>query len=114
MIPLLLMLELLGREQKPLSALVAPLRQRYFTSGEINFVVPDAAAMIAKVEAQFRDGEHDHTDGLSVAYPDWRFNLRSSNTEPLLRLNVEARNQEALDRGLARVETLLGRRAEGH
>ncbi|HXR98005.1 MAG TPA: phosphomannomutase/phosphoglucomutase [Terriglobales bacterium] len=114
MIPLLLMLELLGRENKPLSALVAPLRQRYFASGEINFIVPDAPATIAKVEDQFRDGERDHTDGLSVAYPDWRFNLRSSNTEPLLRLNVEARSHEALDRGLARVESLLGNRAEGH
>lgn len=114
MIPLLLLLELLGREGQPLSALVAPLRARYFPSGEINFEVPDAAATIAKVEARFADGEKDHTDGLSVAYPDWRFNLRSSNTEPLLRLNVEARSQAALDRGLAAVEALLGKRAEGH
>ncbi|MGH9394935.1 MAG: hypothetical protein ACRD1E_12245, partial [Terriglobales bacterium] len=56
----------------------------------------------------------DHTDGLSVAYPQWRFNLRSSNTEPLLRLNVEARSQAALDLGLARVERLLGARSAGH
>lgn len=114
MIPLLLMLELLGREQKPLSALVAPLRAKYFASGEINFVVPDAAATIARVEKQFADGSHDWTDGLSVAYPDWRFNLRSSNTEPLLRLNVEARSAAALAQGLARVQALLGTRAEGH
>lgn len=114
MIPLLLMLELLGRERQPLSALVAPLRARYFTSGEINFEIPDASAAIARVANAFADGTPDHTDGLSVAYPEWRFNLRSSNTEPLLRLNVEARSQAALDQGLARVEALLGRRAAGH
>jgi phosphomannomutase len=114
MIPLLLMLELLGREKKPLSALVAPLRAKYFASGEINFEVPDAAAVIAKVEKQFADGAKDSTDGLSVAYPDWRFNLRSSNTEPLLRLNVEARSAPALVQGLARVQALLGKPAAGH
>lgn len=114
MIPLLLMLELLGREKKPLSALVAPLRARYFASGEINFTVEDAAAKIASIGRAFSDGAPDHTDGLSVAYPEWRFNLRSSNTEPLLRLNVEARSQAALDQGLRRVEGLIGPRAVGH
>jgi len=114
MIPLLLMLELLGRERRPLSALVAPLRARYFASGEINFKVEDAAAKIAAVERAFGDGVPDRTDGLSVAYPEWRFNLRSSNTEPLLRLNVEARSQAALDRGLSKVEGLIGVRAVEH
>ncbi len=114
MIPLLLMLELLGREQQPLSKLVAPLRQRYFASGEINFEVPDAPGLIARVGAAFADGAADHTDGLSVAYPAWRFNLRSSNTEPLLRLNVEARSQAALEAGLARLEAMLGARASGY
>lgn len=108
MIPLLLMLELLGREGKRLSELVAPLRARYFASGEINFTVPDAAATMARVESAFPGGAHDHIDGVSVAFNDWRFNLRSSNTEPLLRLNVEARGQSALDRGLAQVEKLIG------
>lgn len=114
MIPLLLMLELLGREQKPLSALVNPLRARYFASGEINFEVSDAAALLAKAAQTFADGAPDRTDGLSVAYPDWRFNLRSSNTEPLLRLNVEARSQAALDQGLARVQALIGARPSQH
>src|SRR6185437_9629101 len=98
-------------------AFVNPLRQRYFTSGEINFEVPDTAARIAALEQAFADGTPDHTDGLSVAYPDWRFNLRPSNTEPLLRLNVEARSQAALDAGLARVEAHIlpyGARAAGH
>lgn len=107
MIPLLLMLELLGREKKKLSEYVAPLRAKYFASGEINFEVPDAAAVIAWAETVFADGEKDHTDGLSVAYPDWRFNLRPSNTEPLLRLNVEARSQASLDAGLRRVRAVV-------
>ncbi|MGH9482043.1 MAG: hypothetical protein ACRD1L_08100, partial [Terriglobales bacterium] len=114
MIPLLLMLELLGRERQPLSALVAPLRARYFPSGEINFELADPQAAIARVQRAFADGAPDHTDGLSVAYPDWRFNLRASNTEPLLRLNVEARSQAALERGLARLRALLGPAAPGH
>ncbi|TAN21044.1 MAG: phosphomannomutase/phosphoglucomutase [Acidobacteria bacterium] len=107
MIPLLLMLELLGREKKKLSEYVAPLRAKYFASGEINFEVADAAAVIARAETAFAGGEMDYTDGLSVAYPDWRFNLRPSNTEPLLRLNVEARSQASLDAGLGRVRAVV-------
>lgn len=107
MIPLLLMLELLGREKKKLSGYVAPLRAKYFTSGEINFEVADAAAVIARAEDAFAGGEKDYTDGLSVAYPDWRFNLRPSNTEPLLRLNVEARSDAALAAGLQKVRAVV-------
>ncbi len=114
MIPLLLMLELLGREGKPLSALVAPLRAKYFASGEMNFRVADAAAAIARAQREFTGGETDFTDGLSVAFTDWRFNLRSSNTEPLLRLNVESRSQAALDQGLRRLTDLLGQPLAGH
>lgn len=115
MIPLLLMMELLGREGKPLSALVAPLRQAYFTSGEINYDVPDPKAKIAEIETIFSDGvAKDYTDGLSVAYPDWRFNLRPSNTEPLLRLNVEARSEAALQQGLDHLGQFLGLPHAGH
>ncbi|MGH9487621.1 MAG: phosphomannomutase/phosphoglucomutase [Terriglobales bacterium] len=114
LIPLLLMLELLGREKKKLSELVAPLRARYFPSGEINFEVAGAAAVLARVEAALAGGSADHTDGLSVAFPTWRFNLRSSNTEPLLRLNVEARSQAALERGLQRVQKLIGSTPVAH
>ncbi len=109
MIPLLILLELLGRERTRLEDLVRPLRQKYFTSGEINFEVHDPAAMVASAQKQFTDGAQDFTDGLSVAYADWRFNLRPSNTEPLLRLNVEARSQAALERGEARVRAVLDR-----
>ncbi len=108
MIPLLLLLELLGRENCRLSDLVRPLREHYFTSGELNFRPADAAALVRQAASIFGDGQQDHIDGLSVAYPDWRFNLRSSNTEPLLRLNVEARSQSSLDAGLRRLLSLLG------
>ncbi len=108
MIPLLLLLELLGRENCRLSDLVRPLREHYFTSGELNFRPPDTASLVRHIESIFRDGRQDHVDGLSVEYPEWRFNLRSSNTEPLLRLNVEARSQAALDTGLDRLLELLG------
>lgn len=93
LIPLLLVLGLMARENKPLSEIVQPLFDRYHISEEINSRVPsDAIPHILKtVGRHFEDGEIDHIDGLSVAYPGkWRFNLRPSNTEPLLRLNVES------------------------
>jgi phosphomannomutase len=82
----------LGRQDVPLSALLRPF-DRYRASGEINSTVTDAAAKAAEVEAAYagRDGVTlDHLDGLTVSAADWWFNLRPSNTEPLLRLNAEA------------------------
>lgn len=86
-------LEILAANPQKVSELAAPFRQKYFVSGEINFKVKDAARAVADVKAQFGDGQIDLTDGLSVDHQTWRFNLRSSNTEPLLRLNVEARDE---------------------
>ncbi|MGH9541099.1 MAG: phosphomannomutase/phosphoglucomutase [Terriglobales bacterium] len=114
MIPLLILLELLGREGKRLVDFVRPLRARFFSSGELNFEVEDPTRVVAEVAERFTDGEQDFTDGLSVAYDSWRFNLRPSNTEPLLRLNVEARSQAALERGEARVRQALGAAREVH
>lgn len=114
MIPLLLLLELLGRDRTRLSDLVRPLRERYFTSGEINFEVADPLAQVQALTPQFADGAQDFTDGLSVAYRDWRFNLRASNTEPLLRLNVEARSEAALEQGERRVRAALGPARQAH
>jgi phosphomannomutase len=96
MIPALLMLELLGREAKPLSQVLAPLHARYHISGEINSRVADVDAALAKIEERYRDGQLLRMDGLSVDYPDWHFNVRPSNTEPLLRLNLEADTPEAM------------------
>ena len=92
-IPALLILELLSRTQKTLSELLAPYRERYFISGEINSTVDDAPGKIAEIEARFaaEPGVRiSHVDGLSVDFDDWHFNLRSSNTEPLLRMCLES------------------------
>jgi phosphomannomutase len=98
MIPWLLVTELMSRQKRSLSALVGERMRAYPASGEINRKVKDAPAVIAAVEAKYTPGAIgvDRTDGLSVEYKDWRFNLRSSNTEPLLRLNVESRGNDAL------------------
>ncbi len=92
------MLDLLGREGKPLSALVAPLR-RYAASGEVNRRVADPKAILAALAEEHADApELSHMDGLLVRYDDWWFNMRPSNTEPLLRLNVEAKSAELMQK----------------
>ena len=100
MIPWLLVAEIVSRTGKSLSQLVAERIALYPASGEINRVVVDPAAVIARIEEHYVAGATtvDHTDGLSIEYPQWRFNLRMSNTEPLLRLNVEARGDAQLMR----------------
>jgi phosphomannomutase len=89
-IPALLMLELCSRERRPLSELLAPLRERYFISGEINSEVADPRGRIAAIAEHYADARHDTLDGISIDYDDWHFNVRSSNTEPLLRLCLES------------------------
>ena len=89
-IPALLVLSMLGREGKKFSELLAPLRSKYFISGEINSRVADVDAALRRIEERYRDAEITRLDGISVDYPDWHFNVRPSNTEPLLRLNLEA------------------------
>ena len=98
MIPWLLVAELMGRSGSSLAALVAERRTRFPSSGEINFALPDPKAAMDRVLAVFaRDAVlRDDTDGTSLEFPDWRLNLRRSNTEPLLRLNVEARGDAGL------------------
>lgn len=93
MIPWLLVAELISSSGKPLSSMVAERMAAYPCSGEINYRVYDVETTIARVFAHYnlQAPSIDYTDGLSMEFPDWRFNLRSSNTEPLLRLNVEAR-----------------------
>jgi phosphomannomutase len=89
-LPALLILELLSKKGAKLSELLASLRGRYFISGEINSEVADQQAKMAEIEARFGDAEIDHLDGVSVDYDDWHFNVRPSNTEPLLRLCLES------------------------
>jgi phosphomannomutase len=98
MIPWLLVVELMSRQRKLLSELVGERMRMFPASGEINRTLDNPTAAIAAVEEQYAPGAVtiDHTDGLSIEYPDWRFNLRMSNTEPVVRLNVESRGDKML------------------
>jgi len=89
-IPALLMLELLSKDGRSLSELMAEFRSRYFISGEINSEVADQEAKMEEIAARYSDGDLTRLDGISIDYPDWHFNVRPSNTEPLLRLNLES------------------------
>ena len=110
MIPWLLVAELMGRSGQSLAALLADRRAAFPSSGEINFRVPDVKAAIAKVESLYapRAETRDDTDGLSLDFGTWRMNLRGSNTEPLLRLNVESRARpDLVDQAVSEVSALL-------
>ncbi len=96
-IPSLIILEMLSKKGKTLSELLAPLESTYFISGEINTKVADVKAVLATLAEKYSDAEQHTMDGLSVNYPDWHFNVRGSNTEPLLRLNLEARSKELME-----------------
>jgi phosphomannomutase len=96
-IPSLLILEMLSTSGKKLSELLAPLEAKYFVSGEINSTVSDAQAKLSELAERYQDGEIEHIDGLSVTYPEWHFNVRASNTEPLIRLNLEAKSREQME-----------------
>ena len=100
-IPALLILELMSKKGKTLSELLEPLRAKYFISGEINTRVAGMQAVREKLDAlasQYSDGNTYHMDGFSAEFPDWHFNVRPSNTEPLLRLNLEALTPELMAR----------------
>jgi phosphomannomutase len=94
----------------PLSELLAPFR-RYASSGEINSVVDDPAERIEAIASRYPNEHQDRLDGLTVEFPDWWANVRASNTEPLLRLNVEARTQELLDERTSELLSVI--RGEG-
>ncbi|ABX07325.1 MAG TPA: phosphomannomutase/phosphoglucomutase [Herpetosiphon sp.] len=96
-IPSLIILEMLSKKGKTLSELLAPLEATYFISGEINTKVADVKAVLATLAEKYSDAEQHTMDGLSVNYLDWHFNVRGSNTEPLLRLNLEARSKELME-----------------
>ena len=97
----------LTRSGKPLAELIEPLNI-YASSGERNFENDDKTGTFERIAAQHRDAEIDHLDGVTVQYPDWWFNVRASNTEPLLRLNMEAANDTVLEQRLAELTPLLG------
>lgn len=96
-VPFLLMLELISKRGRRLSEILAPLRSRYFITGELNTPVPDVALKLQELKERYADGRVSHLDGISVDFDDWHFNVRPSNTEPLLRLNLEATSEELME-----------------
>ncbi len=98
-VPFLLMLELISKKGRKLSEILEPYRTRYFLTGELNTPVSDVAVKLQELKERYAsEGEVSHLDGISVDADDWHFNVRPSNTEPLLRLNLEARSQELMER----------------
>ena len=104
-VPSLVLMQMMAESGRSLSQLLSPLESRYFLSGEINSRVDDPAAMLEELARRYADGRIERLDGVSVSYDDWHFNVRASNTEPLLRLNLEAltprRMEEKRDEVLA-------------
>jgi phosphomannomutase len=109
MLPFLMMARLISQAGRPLSAMVAAMKSQYPCSGEINSTVANPEAALARIREAYSDGVVDTTDGLSIEYPKWRFNVRSSNTEPVIRLNVETRadNQLLKDKTAEVLDLLL-------
>ncbi len=96
LIAALIVLEVLAGDGRAFSRLIADIRKYYF-SGELNFTVPNGAAIVQKVKADYSEGQLTDIDGIRIDFPDWWFNLRVSNTEPLLRLVVEAATEDGLE-----------------
>jgi phosphomannomutase len=98
-VPALLMLELVSKKGQPLSEILRPFRERYFITGEINSRVDDVPLKLQELKEHFSaQGEISHVDGISITAEDWHLNVRPSNTEPLLRLNLEALDPELMER----------------
>jgi len=98
-VPFLMMLELISRRGQKLSEILAPFRSQYFITGELNTPVSDVALKLQELKERYSpEGKVSHLDGISVDADDWHFNVRPSNTEPLLRLNLEARSLELMER----------------
>jgi phosphomannomutase len=100
-------LNIVSQSNSKVSALIRPLR-RYFASGELNFQIEDKKGRMDELAKRYRDGQVDWLDGVTVGYKDWWFNCRPSNTEPLLRLTVEAKTEKLLAEKLKEIESVLG------
>jgi len=108
MITFVHVLNIISEADTPISELIKPLR-RYYQSGETNFKVQDKQAKMDELAKRYSDGQIDNLDGVTIQYKNWWFNCRPSNTEPLLRLSVEAKSKELLDEKLSEIEGQLGR-----
>ena len=108
MIPLMQILEILSKNDTTLEQILAPVMSKYFVSGEINFSTDRAKEIMQEIEEKYSDSAIDKTDGVSCQYPNWRFNIRTSNTGvPLLRLNVESEDKTLLDQKLAELKAII-------
>lgn len=107
MIPVFMFWELISRKGIKVSQLLHALKTKYFISGEINLKVENASEIMEKIEQEYSSGKVEKIDGLSVEFADWRFNLRSSNTEPLLRLNLEAKSRKVMEERRGEVLKLI-------
>jgi phosphomannomutase len=113
MITFVHMLNILSRSDKPVSEMLAPLR-KYYSSGEINFRVENKEATLKELAHKFGEGRIDDLDGTTIQFKDWWFNARPSNTEPFLRLNVEAKSDELLSEKLAEIKAIVGEPVTSH
>lgn len=107
LMPLFLILEMIAKYNTTLSQLAEPYTSKYFTPGEINFETEKKDEILEKAKEKYADGKQEFIDGISVEYPQWRFNLRKSNTESLLRLNIEARNKEEMEKRLQELRDFI-------
>jgi phosphomannomutase len=108
-IPFLLILEHLSRTGKPFSEVMRPYMEGHYMTGELNYRVKDIQEVISAVKARFsKEGKEDYTDGYSLDTSDWRFNIRPSNTEPLLRLNIEAHKPGLIEKIRTDIESIIG------
>ena len=107
LITLVYLLNIVAQAKKPISELVEPLR-RYHDSGELNFEVEDKQTRMEELARRYGEGQIDHLDGVTVSFKDWWFNCRPSNTEPFLRLNIEAKTEDMLQERLSEIESQLG------
>ncbi len=97
-VPSLILMELLSKKNVKMSDLLRELEAKYFISGEINSTVADSKAALKRLTEKYADGQQHTMDGISVTFPTWHFNVRGSNTEPLVRLNLEAKTKEEMER----------------
>jgi phosphomannomutase len=112
-IPALLMLELMSKKNQSLKQMLEPLRKKYFISGEINTKMPrmsDVDSTLEALASRYKDAKSYSMDGISIEYPDWHFNVRPSNTEPLLRLNLEGTSRELMEAKRDEVLALINKR----
>lgn len=108
MITLVHVINIISEANVPMSELIGKL-QRYYNSGEMNFTVENKQVKMDELARRYSDGKIDHLDGVTIVYKEWWFNCRPSNTEPLLRLNIEAKSKELLDEKLAEITGQLGK-----